>query len=382
MRAVPACVIAGVLLGWAPAAVSVLAQAPPAADPKPARVRTPTTREALDRYLRGDYEGALKGPAPLPRFVYQDADRWVTSAGASAVERRSMAAALFALEYAGTRRALFPAMLTWARDLLARQPPRPAEAEWLRASIALAEGTDRWVFLLHGVPGPRARGRPVGPPVGHIRFARLRYPDDPFFQMAEAVGAELAASRSLDQVSAPPPQSSTGWDRISADLLESAAPGTAERTALLDRAAGFFERLMSHSALAAEANLRLGYVRLRQGQFDTALAHFDRVAALTESRSLRYLCHLYSGWVLGRSGRVDEAVTAYRAALRFVPRAQSATSLLVGLLAKNDRLADAEAAADEFLGAEVAKSDPWRTYFVGDFDAYPDLVRRLRERLE
>ena len=183
-------------------------------------------------------------------------------------------------------------------------------------------------------------------------------------------------------MSAPPPQSSTGWDRISADLLERDAPGAAERTALLDRAAGFFERLLSHSALAAEANLRLGYVRLRQGQFDTALAHFDRVAALTESRSLRYLGHLYSGWVLGRSGRVDEAVTAYRAALRFVPRAQSATSLLVGLLARNDRLTDAEAAADEFLGAEASKSDPWRTYFVGDFEAYPDLVRRLRERLE
>jgi tetratricopeptide (TPR) repeat protein len=384
MRAVPACVIASIVLGLAPASGVVQAQTTPPADPavtRAARVRAPSTREALDRYLKGDYEGALQGPPPLTRFVYQDAERWVTAAGAAAVERRSVAAALFALEYAGTRRALFPAVVSWARDLLARQPPRAAEAEWLRASIALAEGTDRWVFLLQGVPTRRAGGRAAGAPVGHIRFARLRYPDDPYFQMAEAVGAELSASRKLDQVSAPPPQSSTGWDRVSADLLDAGTPGMAERAALLERAAGIFERLTSHASLGAEANLRLGYVRLRQGQFDTALAHFDRAGSLTESRSLRFLGHLYSGWVLGRAGRVDEAAAAYRAALRFVPRAQSATSLLVALLAKNDRLADAEAVADEFLAADVSTSDPWRTYFVGDFDAYPDLVRRLRERL-
>jgi tetratricopeptide (TPR) repeat protein len=200
--------------------------------------------------------------------------------------------------------------------------------------------------------------------------------------MAEGIGAEVAALRPLDRLSAPPAQSSIGWDRIEADLVDAGGPRLAERAAAFERAAGLFERLTSHTDLAAEAHLRLGYVRLCQGQRDTALAHFDRVAALTEERRIRYLAHLYSGWILGGLGRVNEAVIAYRAALRFVPGAQSAATLLVALLTRNNQLDEAERMADEFLTGTEGVDDPWRTYFIGDFTAYPRLVRQLREALQ
>ena len=159
----------------------------------------------------------------------------------------------------------------------------------------------------------------------------------------------------------------------------------AERTAALERAAGLYERVVSHEALAAEANLRLGYVRLLQGQSDAALSHFDKVPPLTKNAALRYLSHLYSGWLLGSLGRTQEAAAAYRAALSLAPRAQSATSLLVALFLRNNQLAEAEAAAEEFLVGQKAAIDPWRSHyvdFVGESSEYPRLARQLREALQ
>jgi tetratricopeptide (TPR) repeat protein len=359
-------------------AAGLIVAAPAAQTPTP---RGPSTRESLERYLKGDYEGAVGNPPRLLRFNAQDAERWIAADGPAATESRRLAAALFALEYAAARQGVLPAMLNWARDVMSQQPPRPAEALWLRAAIALSEGLDRWVYLVEGVAQAGRGGTPPAPPTGLVRFARTRYPDDPYFQMADAIGAEVTATRPLDRLSGPPPQSSTGWDRIATDRLDAGAFRLVERTAALERAAGLLERLVSHPALGAEARLRLGYVRLRQGNTDAALAEFDRLPSLTKNSSLRYLGHLYTGWTLGSLGRVQEAVSAYRAALATAPRAQAATALLVGLLVKNDRLDDAEAAAEAFLVADVAAADPWRSYYVGDFHEYPGLVRELRALL-
>ena len=375
MRAVAVWLLAGTIGAFGSGEVAAQA---PTSTPERSRVRTPSTRDVLDRYLKGDYEGALQGQPALPRFVFSDADRWVTSGGATQSDRRTMAAALFALEYSGLRPALLPAMMTWARDLLARQPPRAAEAEWLRAAIALAQGLNRWVFLVDGVARPPGRGKPAAP-VGQIRFARLRYPDDPYFQMAEAISVERSVSRPNENQSAPA-QSTTGWDNISAQLATGPGADTADRGAALDRAAGLLERLVDHKTLGPEAHLRLGFVRLRQGQFDAALGHFDR-AGLTDVKPVRYLGHFLSGWTLNRNGRTDEAIAAYRSALRVAPHAQSASTLLVAVLLQANRLAEAESAADEFLSNDAA-DDPWRLYFGGDFPAYPGLVRGLRERLQ
>ena len=379
MRVVVACARATGLLVLPP--ISAAQTSSPAARSGPTP-RGPSTREVLDQYLKGDYEAAVGSPPRLARFNFEDAERWISAGGEAATERRQLAAALYALEYAGVRQGVLPAMLNWARGVMSRRPPRPVEALWLRASIAISEGLGRWTFLVEGVGQTTVSGKPGAVPTAHIRFARTRFPDDPHFQMAEALGAEKSAANTPDRLSGTLSQSSTGWDAIAAQRLEAGGPRLAERTADLERAAGLLERLTSHETLTGEAILRLGYVRLRQGQFDAALGHFDRLPSLTKNVFVRYLGHLFSGWTLGSLGRTQEAVTAYRAALGFVPRAQSATSLLVALLVKSDQLSEAEAAAEEFLVADVAPSDPWRTYYVGDFSEYPRLIRQLREALQ
>lgn len=379
---VTAWVLAAGLVALAPVVGRAQTPTPTVLPPSTPLPRGPSTRDVLDRYLKGDYEAAVGNPPRLLRFNSDDAERWITAGGQAEVERRQLAASLFALEYAGVRNAVMPAMLNWARGVMSRQPPRATEALWLRASIALAEGLNRWVFLVEGVAQSTSSRKSGPPPAGHIRFARTRYPDDPHFQMAEAMGAELSATRPLDRLSGQLPQSRSGWDDITADRLDFSTIRLAERTAALERAAGLYERLLSHPTLAVEAGLRLGYVRLRQGQTDAALAEFDRLPSRTKDAWLRYMGHLYTGWALTSLGRTDEAVSAYRAALSFVPRAQSATALLVGLLVKSDRLTEAEAAAEEFLVAHEAPIDPWRTYYRGEVAVYPQLVRELREALK
>jgi hypothetical protein len=122
-------------------------------------------------------------------------------------------------------------------------------------------------------------------------------------------------------------------------------------------------------------------VRLRLGQRDTALVHFDRIPALSREAGVRYLGHLYSAWTLATLGRPAEAVSAYRAALNVVPNAQSATVLLAALLLDNEQLAEAETLADGFLARESTPHDPWQSYFLGDAPLYWTFVLRLREAL-
>ena len=202
----------------------------------------------------------------------------MSSAGAAAPSAVSWPRRSSRSSTRGVRQGVLPPMLNWARDVMSRLPPRPIEALWLRASIALAGGLEPLgVSRRRALPSPSARqartdARPRPHPVrAHAVPRRPALPD------GGRLGAERSAARTrwIDSrhrcLRAP-----TAWDRIAADRLEAGGPRLAERTAALERAAGLFERLASHETLAAEANLRLGYVRLRQGQSDAALAHFDR----------------------------------------------------------------------------------------------------------
>ena len=315
----------------------------------------------------------------LLRFDVREADRWMRAGGPAEVERRRVAAALYALEYAAARPSLMPSMVGWGRDVLGdAKAPRTVEALWLRASVALAEGYDRWMFLLMGA---RTNNRRSNPPAqaGHLVYARQRFPDDPYFRMAEAVGAERLALRPIDPAT-PLPAVPPSIDVIAASMIDAAGPRAAERKAALDRAAALLEELESIPDLSAEANLRLGYIRLRQGHRDVALGHFDKVHLATPKPAVRYLAYLYSGWALAGLGRDSEAASSYRAALRIVPRAQSASALLTMLLLKSGELAEAERVASGFLEAPPPL-DPWHIYPLGEFLEYREHIAKLREAI-
>jgi tetratricopeptide (TPR) repeat protein len=305
----------------------------------------------------------------LARFDPGEAQRWITAAGRPEAARRRLAAATFVLEYSGARPHQTQLLLPWARKALADAgSPAPAEALWLRASVALCEALDLWTFLAGNIPGGN-----------HIALARGRFPGDPYLQMADALASEVAATRGDYTVRAA--TASLATDRIDAQVRESdAARAPARRQALL-RAAALLEGLDFVPAVRVEAHLRLGFVRLRLGDRDAALAQFDQVLALTREPAVRYMAHLFAGWALTSAGRPGEAVSSYRAALGVIPNAQSASVLLTSLLLQNEQLGEAEVVGSEFLAREAVAADPWQSYFLGDAPLYRTLVLRLREAL-
>jgi hypothetical protein len=85
------------------------------------------------------------------------------------------------------------------------------------------------------------------------------------------------------------------------------------------------------------------------------------------------------GQILRAQGRLDEAERAYRAALTTWPGAQSAQVALMTLrLTRGDRQ-EAAKLADATETASDNQFDPWWTYWLGDYRAYPAIVAKLRE---
>jgi tetratricopeptide (TPR) repeat protein len=362
-------VVAVVLAGGGGVIEELSAQGAAASPSAPARNRrAPSTHEALDRYLGGDYTSAVRSTPLLARFDTADAEQWVRAGGPSATGRRRLAAALFVLEYAAERPHQMPLLLPWARQELADpRAPHPFEAAWLRAVIAFGERIGAWPFLM-------------AEPDGQIAYARRRFPADPYFRLAEAVGLEVRAARISESARWQPGQP-PAFDHLEPDAAGEDPARAIARAEALDRAVSLLEALTGDRAVQAEAELRLGVVRLRQGQRDEALVHLDHVAGLTSDRTLRYLGHVYTGWALGSAGRPSEAIAAYRAALDAVPHAQSATSLLTSLLVRTEDLAGAEQLAGDFLARPANVHDPWQDYLFGDAPQYGALVARLREAL-
>jgi tetratricopeptide (TPR) repeat protein len=349
------------------------AQTPPTAgrpaEPR-ARPRPPSTIQALDRYLRGDFEGAVRASPVLVRFDTREAERWIGAGGRQAMDRRRLAAAAFVLEYSAARPHMAQALVTWARaQLAAAGPPSDVEALWLRATIAFAQGLGLSSFLT---------GSPAE--AGQVAFARARFPSDPYFRLADALASEMAASRA-GRPTSNAPDMAPAFDRIEADVRDADPARAVARREALARAAALLTELTDVAAVRAEAHLRLGFVRLRLGDRDAALVQFDQIDALTRDPDIRYLGHLYAGWALESAGRPGEAASAYRAALAVVPHAQSAAVLLTSLLLKDEQLAESELVAGTFLAREEAPHDPWQSYFLGDAPRFWTFVLRLREAL-
>ena len=333
---------------------------------------------ALDLYAEGQFDPAITRIITTSGFTIEEATRWINAGGRATQERRKLIAATAALEYSAVRLFLIPRLVTWARTLVV-SPSGPTEAEalWLRASVALSQGLGQWTFLTTGtvpaVAGPQnARSAVPVQSIGHVAYAAQRFPENPFFKLASVVAAEYSTS---------PARSGRSPRRFGGDASDPARSPTSNEAQVLTGAASLAESLVGNSAFRAEAHLRLGYIQFRLGQNDAALRNFDAVVGDGTRSDLRYLAHLYSGLALARVNRTAEAAAAFRAALRVVPGAGSATTLLTHVLLTSGQIGEAEALAGQFLSAPVNKNDPWDKYFSGDFLQYGEILGRLRERL-
>jgi Flp pilus assembly protein TadD len=93
------------------------------------------------------------------------------------------------------------------------------------------------------------------------------------------------------------------------------------------------------------------------------------------------LTDLVRGQILRTRGRPEDAAKAYRDALTAWPRAQSArVALMTLVLSRGDRQQAAQLAeAAETEPASGNEFDPWWTFWLGDYRAYPAIVAHLRE---
>jgi len=144
---------------------------------------------------------------------------------------------------------------------------------------------------------------------------------------------------------------------------------------------GRYQEAMKSPDTAPEARMRAAWFLSRIGRLDEALALADVRPPAGTDQYVRYLTELVRGQVLRARGRHEDAAKAYRDALTTWPGAQSArVALMTLMLSRGERQEAAQlAAAAETEAASGNQVDPWWTYWLGDYRAYPAIVAKLRE---
>ncbi|HUL73571.1 MAG TPA: tetratricopeptide repeat protein [Vicinamibacterales bacterium] len=336
--------------------------------PPPQKTRS-ATGDALDRYAKGDYEGAVSVLWYLGGFSTVDADEWIRRNGPGEAEHRRLIAATLALDIAAAKDAWPVAMIEWACEGFRRAgPPTPVEDVWMRASVALAEGDGIWFVLTAD---------------NHLGHALGRFPDDgrlklaqPFVTVGRATEPEVTTGTTVTD------QTTMAADFLAARIVDRTTQGGARQAAQFERAAAEYTALASDPEVGAEARLRLGDLLLRLGRADAAAEQFRQASAAAGDPFVAYLARLSLAWTDASAGRADDAVRGYQSALGVVPHARSASMLLATLFMTQGRMADAETTVEGFLKAPPAGDDPWRQYPRGDLRLYPKLVAQLREAIK
>lgn len=140
-----------------------------------------------------------------------------------------------------------------------------------------------------------------------------------------------------------------------------------------------YERAIKIPETAAEARMRAAWFLSRTGKLDQALALVQTSPPAGTDRYIAYLTDLIRGQVLRARGQLEEAASAYRAALATWPGAQSARIALMTLLLNRGDRQEAATLAEAAESAPADQFDPWWTYWLGDFRVYPAISAKLRE---
>ena len=345
----------------------------------------PAVVNFLDRYLAGDFDGAVaEATAPddidaILDGLKRDGPAWIDAAGGGEAPRRRLAAATFALEVAraaehvdwkwvqevrlnmGRENKLeAPDLLYWkappqliewgCTQLRGGRPAQEIERVWQLAALAVAQRRSDYEFLI-GSPWD-ARGNPEDE-ITHLSHALERFPQEPRFVLARAIAIE--------------------WRTWSTARRRPRFGGIG-----LAEAIRAFEPLTRDDAIGAEASVRLGALQVRSRRFDAAADTLARVESATRDRYLLYLARYFTGQARDQQSRREDAERAFRGALEVIPGTTSATIALASLLARHDRRLEATELVEGSLGANQATVDPWRTYAAADDRFWPELIGRLR----
>lgn len=298
--------------------------------------------DAVSKAVRDASRGDL---VPILEALRTQGREWIDADGTALAGRRRLAAATFALEVAeaglANQWARSQDLVEWACSTLRnlRQPLAP-ERTFHLAAIALMEGAGDIAAL--GI---------------HLSHARSRFPDEPRLLLAEAFRHEVEYWRGSMSIAGQP--TGTHYRGVAAAYAKAAA----------------------HPANRREAALRLGHFFYRAERYDEALEHLHGVGD-GDDEGQRYLRHLFTAWIVERSGDSDEAVRQYRLALDAVPGGQSASLSLAALLFVRDRREEAERVIASSLEVPSPAADPWRIYGYGDLRRFEGYIRELRGALQ
>ncbi len=302
----------------------------------------------VERYRRGDPEGALRGLLQLDDVELQrGAERtrgWVErgQGGSFSVEAALMLhteAALLARR--GSSMVRFEAELAQAQawgELLERHPERIDFAR--RWRLALGSQLMGWRDV-------RAR---------RLFEEGLRLsPRDPALHLAVGETAEAQAAfleeRQLER----------------------------QRQAQLGEAESHYRQALAGDPVLEEARLHLGRVLMESGRAGEAQALLQGLTATSRSSGVLYLAQLFLGRIHQDAGRLDEAARSYRQAVALDPRSQAA-NLALGQALEALGLADeaAEAWRRAASGSERNAPDAWWYYAFGESHRSGALLELLR----
>jgi VWFA-related protein len=323
-----------------PAASGPSAPSPPTTPAAPAVVRREVPAEVqtiVDVFNRGNYDGMSKTLAESPNLANMIRGFRMSDSPWPNDPKRS---AVFALEmaFAGLRSENAPAREEGARLLAeyhvrVRQPQGADEFEcwWFLTEAAALEG----MFL----------------PENALQFiprALVRCPTAPRLHLAYAFVSEQQ------------------WMR--------GGLTTAQEAEIVTR----YETAMKFPETEPEARVRAARFLYSLGQHDRALHVLDG-ATPPKDKELEYFAQLTRAQILRARDRGDEAITAFRAALATWPGAQSARVALMTLLVRRGDREGAATLAEAAQTASENEFDPWWTYWLGDYRAYPAILDRLRQ---
>jgi tetratricopeptide (TPR) repeat protein len=327
----------------------------PAPDPAPRPLSTSlaTYPDLVTLYSGSEYETVarlLRGwrdPEELIKRLDEDGNPWPATPRREAIFALELAeAGLFARRQESFEDAV--ALLKRFQNLV-RDPLGPSAFEryWLWAGLTILQGKIRpntaETFVLH---------------------ALVRFPEEPRFLLARAIVTDQMFPF-------------TGVMRSSAQ--------TAAGAATVDHIARVIEQYtaaMKAPETATEARVRLAWFLFRVGRYDEALARLDEVRDdPSNDRALSYLHQLFRGHIQVALGRPAAGVDAFRRAIDRWPTAQSPYVGLMHALVQTGARAEAEAIAEHIQTAPADQTDPWFTYWLGDYRVYPAAIARLQEMI-
>jgi tetratricopeptide (TPR) repeat protein len=346
-----------------------------------------TLADLAQRYLAGDTQATVSAVARWDEGTLEAEAKQLLSAKTEDIDSRDAslrAAALVIAEAAG-------------RDLSANQLPAARWKLECAANLVDAEsasGTDlfaRRFYLLSGLALHAVAD--IGSAYAMLNRGLRRFDQDPGLQLAMGSVVEMIAGlrRYDDGPQAPsilPAMAGGPIGRLHWELGQAAAndcfsiegvrrSDRCMESQTMDGAEARYAAALALQPGLLEAHLRLGRVRLLRGNARDALRELDVVVAQSSDPFQRHLAYLFQGAAREELGDFEGAVSAYEAATREAPQAQSA---LIALGRACSRLGEGARAQDAFARAFRASRafDPWWLYLHGQPRRMERLLVELR----